>query len=371
MLSSSDHAELFSMMEDGVRRGVFPGGVLIVRKGGSIVHRSAHGRPALDSSNNVDFDTIFDVASLSKILATTGLILDLISRGLLNLESRVAEFIPGFSGDGRDQIQVVHLLEHSSGLVAHRPYFKDMPAREVATVMGRDAIRRRVSTECPGTAPGAYALYSDLGFILLDWLIENVTGQALDDLFFDRIVKPLSMRNSFFIDLKELAKAATARAEREFAATEYCQWRGRMLVGEVHDENAYAMGGVSGHSGLFATADDVMRLATVWLDGWQGRAGLFDPHWVRRFFTKANQPGSTRALGFDTPSPEGSQAGQHFGPAAVGHLGFTGTSLWIDPDQNLIVVLMTNRVHPTRSNEAIKEFRPRLHDAVVAAFGGH
>jgi CubicO group peptidase (beta-lactamase class C family) len=371
MVSPNGKPELFSMMEDGVRRGVFPGGVLVVRKNGIIRHRSAHGHLALDSPAGVDFGTIFDLASLTKVLATSGLVLDLISRGLFDLGSRVADCIPGFSGDGREQIQVVHLLEHSSGFIAHRPYFKDVPTSEVATLMGRDAIRKRVRNERPETAPGAVALYSDLGFILLDWLIEEVTGQALDDLFLDRIAIPLSLRDIFFIDLKEPAKADAARAERVFAATEFCQWRGRMLLGEVQDENAYAMGGVSGHSGLFGTADEVMRLATAWLDGLRGRAGLFDPRWVQRFFRKSAQPGSTRALGFDTPSPEGSQAGQHFGPSAVGHLGFTGTSLWIDPDQDLIVVLLTNRVHPTRTNETIKEFRPRLHDAIVAAFGGH
>jgi serine-type D-Ala-D-Ala carboxypeptidase len=370
MVAARNNAELFSLMEDGVRRGVFPGGVLIVHKNGSIAHRSAHGRLALDSTNAVDFNTIFDLASLTKILATTGVVLDLIARGLIDLESHVADFVPGFSGNGRDQIQVVHLLEHSSGLPAYRPYFKDVPIQQAATAGGRDAIRSNLSRERLEAEVGACAVYSDLGFILLDWLVESVTSQALDDVFFGRIAKPLALLNCFFIDLKEPAKAEAARAERLFAATEDCQWRGRMVVGEVHDENAYAMGGVSGHSGLFGTADEVTRLAAAWLDGWQGRAGLFDPRWVRRFFKKSAQPGSTRALGFDMPSPEGSQAGRRFGPAAVGHLGFTGTSLWIDPDQDLIVVLLTNRVHPTRSNEAIKEFRPRLHDAAVAAVAG-
>jgi CubicO group peptidase (beta-lactamase class C family) len=371
MFSSPKNPELFSMMEEAVRSGVFTGGVLTVRKNGIIVYRSAHGHLALDNPAQVDFDTIFDLASLTKVLATSGLVLDLLSRGLIDLTNRVADFIPGFSGEGREEIQVAHLLEHSGGLVAHRPYFKDLPIQDVATLAGREAIRGRVRLERPETRPGSCALYSDLGFILLDWLIEVVTGRASDELFLERIAKPLALQDIFFIDLKDPTKAQAARAERVFAATEHCEWRRRTLVGEVHDENVYAMGGVSGHSGLFGTADDVLQLAAAWLDGFYGRAGLFDPSWVRRFFKKSAQPGSTRTLGFDTPSPEGSQSGRRFGPATVGHLGFTGTSLWLDPDQNLIVVLLTNRVHPTRANEAIKAFRPRLHDAIVAAFGGH
>jgi CubicO group peptidase (beta-lactamase class C family) len=167
------------------------------------------------------------------------------------------------------------------------------------------------------------------------------------------------------VDLKVPARAARARQGRAFAATERCPWRGRVLIGEVHDENAYAMGGVSGQAGLFGTIADVAAVAEAWLGSYLAGEGFFDPRLVRLFWTKSEVPGSTRALGFDTPSPHASQAGGRFGPRTVGHLGFTGTSVWIDPDRELIVVLLTNRVHPTRANEAIKTFRPLLHERVA------
>ena len=156
---------------------------------------------------------------------------------------------------------------------------------------------------------------------------------------------------------------------RAFAATERCPWRGRTLIGEVHDDNTYAMGGVSGQAGLFGTIQDVAALAEVWLGSFLHSGGFFESGLVHQFWQRSDVPGSTRALGFDTPSPHASQAGGGFGPRTVGHLGFTGTSLWIDPDRELIVALLTNRVHPTRQNEAIKQFRPALHERVASCGG--
>ena len=148
-----------------------------------------------------------------------------------------------------------------------------------------------------------------------------------------------------------------------FAATERCPWRGRVLSGEVHDDNTFAMGGVSGHAGLFGDAESVMQVAAAWLDSYQGRASIFARELTERFWQRSKVPGSTRTLGFDTPS-----AGSRLGSRSVGHTGFTGTSLWIDPDRELVVVLLTNRVHPSRENEGIKKFRMRVHDLVVDRF---
>jgi CubicO group peptidase (beta-lactamase class C family) len=167
------------------------------------------------------------------------------------------------------------------------------------------------------------------------------------------------------VDLKSPDKAARTRQTRAFAATEHCPWRGRTLIGEVHDDNTYAMGGVSGQAGLFGTVQDVAAMADVWLSCFLRDGGFFESGLVQEFWRKSALPDSTRALGFDTPSPHASQAGGRFGPRTVGHLGFTGTSLWIDPDRELIVVLLTNRVHPTRRNETIKQFRPALHERVA------
>jgi CubicO group peptidase (beta-lactamase class C family) len=223
-----------------------------------------------------------------------------------------------------------------------------------------------VSAEAPEAEPGTRTLYSDLNFILIDGILAGVTGRPIDALFAERVAKPLGLTGLFFIDLTDPARTARARQGRAFAATERCAWRGRTLVGEVHDDNAHAMGGVSGHAGLFGSLDDVAAVASAWLAAYGGRDDLLDPRLVRQFWQRSPLPGSGRTLGFDTPSAVGSQAGGGFGPRTVGHLGFTGTSVWIDPDRELIVVLLTNRVHPTRANEAIKRFRPLLHERVTA-----
>jgi CubicO group peptidase (beta-lactamase class C family) len=261
------------------------------------------------------------------------------------------------------------LLDHSSGLAGWRPYYERVCSADgeirPATLKGQEAVRRMVAAEAPEVLPGSRALYSDLNFILLDWILERINGHPTDVLFAEWLAEPIKLESLFFVDLKSPVKAARARRGRAFAATERCPWRGRILIGEVHDENTYAMGGVSGHAGLFGTIRDVAAMADAWLDSFLHSGGFFDQGLAKQFWQKSDVPGSTRALGFDTPSPRASQAGGLFGPRTVGQLGFTGTSLWIDPDREMIVVLLTNRVHPTRENGTIKQFRPALHERVA------
>jgi len=317
----------------------------------------------------VDAATCFDLASLTKVLATTPLVLLSIQRGRLALDQPVHRILEGYAGGGREAITVRMLLDHSSGLPSWRPYYEqvasDAGGAWLATAAGRDAVRRMAATEVPEVQPGSRSLYSDLGFILLDWILEQANGQPSDVLFSEWLAGPLSLENLFFVDLKSPDKAARVRQGRVFAATERCPWRRRTLIGEVHDDNTYAMGGVSGQAGLFGTIQNVAAVAEVWLNSFLHDGGFFESRLVQQFWRRSELPGSTRALGFDTPSPQGSQAGGRFGPKAVGHLGFTGTSLWIDPDRELVVALLTNRVHPTRQNDAIKQFRPVLHERVA------
>ncbi len=357
-------------MDAGVADGVFPGGALLVWVRGRTIHRSFHGRRSLDPPGGpVDQQTCFDLASLTKILGTTPLVLLAIQRGQLDLDTPVSRVLAGYTGQGRDAVTVRTLLEHSSGLPAWRPYYEEVRTAGdgswPATVKGQHAVRRMAFAETPEAPPGSRALYSDVGFILLDWILERVSGRSTDALFTEALVQPLALTSLFFVDLKAPDRAARARQGRAFAATERCPWRNRTLVGEVHDDNTYAMGGVSGQAGLFGTVHDVAALAEAWLHSLLSGAGPFDRNLAAQFWTKSAVPGSTRALGFDTPSPGDSQAGNGFGPRTVGHLGFTGTSLWIDPDRELIVVLLTNRVHPSRANEAIKRFRPALHERIA------
>jgi CubicO group peptidase (beta-lactamase class C family) len=370
MTQPESHPDLTQLMEAAITAGVFPGGALLVTVRGQIVHLSFHGRSSLEPPGGpVDAYTLFDLASLTKVLATTPLVLLSIQRGRLGLDEPVRRVLEGYTGQGREAITLRMLLDHSSGLPAWKPYYREvgstMGGAWLTTVKGQEAVRRMVVAEAPEASPGSRTLYSDLGFILLDWILEQINGRPSDVQFSEWLAGPLSLRSLFFVDLKSPDKAARARQGRAFAATERCPWRGRTLIGEVHDDNTYAMGGVSGQAGLFGTIEDVAALAQAWLDSLLDSERFFDASLVRQFWQRSNLPRSTRALGFDTPSPDASQAGGGFGPRTVGHLGFTGTSLWIDPDRELIVVLLTNRIHPTRKNEAIRQFRPALHERVA------
>ncbi len=370
MTRPESHPALSQMLDAGIADGVFPGGALLVRRRGRTAHLSFHGRGSVEPPGApVDARTLFDLASLTKILATAPLVLLSIRAGRLALDAPVARYLDGYLGAGREAVTLRMLLDHSSGLPAWRTYYREVASnaggKDLATAQGRDAVRRMAAAEAPETQPGSRALYSDVGFILLGWILERVNGRPTDVQFSESVAEPLGLRDLLFVDFKSPDRAARTREGRVFAATERCPWRGRVLVGEVHDDNTYAMGGVSGQAGLFGTIEDVAAVADAWLDSFLRDGGRFDAGLVRQFWQKSSVPGSTRALGFDTPSPQASQAGGGFGPRTVGHLGFTGTSLWIDPDRELVVVLLTNRVHPTRSNDAIKRFRPALHERVA------
>jgi CubicO group peptidase (beta-lactamase class C family) len=353
-------------MEAAVGGGVFPGGALLVRSRGRTVHRSFHGRDATEPAGApVGEATCFDLASLTKVLATTPLVLLLVQQGRLALDDPVHRHLEEYPEGRRAAITVRMLLDHSSGLPAWRPFYEKLSPPEACTVEGQARVRGMVAAETPEAEPGHRVLYSDLNFVLLEWIVERAGGGPTDRLFGDWLAGPLRLRDLFYVDLKTPGAAARARCGRVFAATERCPWRGRILRGEVHDENAYAVGGVSGQAGLFGTVGDAGALAEAWLRSFHG-SGPFDRRLVRTFWAKSPLPESTRALGWDTPTPGASQAGAGFGPRTVGHLGFTGTSVWIDPDRELIVVLLTNRVHPTRTNEAIRQFRPALHTRIAA-----
>jgi len=211
---------------------------------------------------------------------------------------------------------------------------------------------------------GSHVVYSDIGFMILEWLVEEICGKRFDRFVSATLYEPLGLGNLFFIDTE------AGRKPGVFAATEQCPWRQQLQSGQVHDENAYAAGGVQGHAGLFGAALDVHRLLSHLLSSYHGQPStpLFQPDMVQLFFRPL--AGSDKALGFDTPSLSGSSSGRFFSRNSVGHLGFTGTSFWMDLDRSIIVVLLTNRVHPTRDNEEIKAFRPLLHDAVMLSLLG-
>ena len=347
------------LMRQAVAEKIFPGGVLLVSKEGKTVFFNAYGVAHLISRAPVAPETIFDLASLTKPLATTLAVMRLVQRKQIKLEQHLGQLLPEFERTDKAGIKLKHLLYHNSGLPDYRPYYKALNG--TAKDLRRKALRELLVQEPLVNPIGQTALYSDLGFMILAWVIENAAQQRLDHFVVDEIYQSLGINHLFFISHNMEDKQGT------FAATENCPWRRKILEGQVHDENAYAVGGIEGHAGLFGTADDINRLLIELLFIFHGRTntGLFQQELLHQFFKRL--PGSDKALGFDTPSRTGSSCGRGFSQNSIGHLGFTGTSFWMDLERSVIVILLTNRVHPTRDNERIKKFRPELHDAVMNA----
>lgn len=346
------------LMERAVSDGIFPGAVLLVAKGADVVAFDAYGLARLNPKKSMTKETVFDLASLTKPLATTLGIMILVQRGEWSLDQQIGTIISAFQGTDKEQITIRQLLAHNAGLPDYRPYYKTLmglpPERRKEGLEGMLLAERLIA------APGTQMLYSDIGFMILGWAMEVVSTRPLDLFIKESIYDPLGLHNLFFVPLA----SGKPWPRVDFAATEKCPWREKILEGEVHDDNAYAIGGVAGHSGLFGTAQDIHRLLVELLNTYHGRpkSGLLDPETVKTFFQRQHLG---RALGFDTPTQPGSSSGRYFPEQSVGHLGYTGTSFWIDPERSIIVILLTNRIHPTRDNNKIKDFRPVIHDAIM------
>lgn len=310
-------------------------------------------------------DTIFDLASLTKVIATTPLTMALVGRGRLDLEMPVAEIVPTWRATEKRGIAIRHLLDHSSGLPAHARIWETLPGSKVPPSSGespdRRAAYRRAIDALPLEHPaGAAAVYSDVGFMQLGFVLEAIGGESLDAQFAE-MARAWSASAGGAHTIRFNPEPA---ARPTIAPTEVDPWRGRLLQGEVHDENAAALGGVAAHAGLFGTAHAIGEFARLVLRSFTADTALGSSSLMRQFATRSSVPGSSRALGWDTMLPT-SSCGSLMSQAAIGHTGFTGTSLWIDPVLDLYVVLLSNRVHPTRGKGAWVSFRPRIHDAVV------
>jgi CubicO group peptidase (beta-lactamase class C family) len=293
-------------------------------------------------------DTIFDLASLTKVIATTPLVMQHVAAGRVALSTRVADLLPAWRGGDKERVTIRHLLDHSSGLPAH--------ARLWESAAGRAAYEAAICAMPLNRAPGTSAVYSDPGFVLLGFVVEDLGGLQIAQQF-DALVRCHIKGDLIFMP--------AAGLRDRIAPTEWDRWRGRVLCGEVHDENAAALGGAAGHAGLFGTVTAVGDLARAVLRTFNTRTWLADPMLMRTFATRSDVPGSSRALGWDTMLPT-SSCGTLMSSSAIGHTGFTGTSLWIDVSRDLYVALLTNRVHPTRGNNALIALRPKIHDAIVS-----
>jgi uncharacterized protein YbbC (DUF1343 family)/CubicO group peptidase (beta-lactamase class C family) len=336
-----------------VEDGAFPGGVVAVGHRGTLAHLYPFGRLSYDAdAPAVEADTIYDLASLTKVVATTTMAMILVDEGRLDLDEKVQDFLPLFRGPDKEKVTVRHLLTHRSGVDWWAPLYEE--------IEGPEAYLERIQAMELAYEPGTDYTYSDLGMILLGEILARVSGQPLEEFVRQRVFAPLAMTDTLY-------RPGEDRLAR-IAPTELDEWRGRMVRGEVHDENAFALGGVAPHAGLFSTAGDLSRFAQMLLNGGVlAHRRIVSRDTVELFTRCAGDEGSTRALGWDTKSPENSTAGSFFSPRSFGHTGFTGTSMWIDPDRELFLILLTNRVHPTRENQLIRQARPAVADAVINA----
>lgn len=350
------------VLQQGTSDDVFPGAV-----GGIIVDRHniretvvwTSGYTDHNRSHAVNKKTLYDLASLTKPLVTVLSLLVLIAKNKLSWDTPLADLLQLSVPVQKKKINLTDLMQHRSGLPAYRPYYHDL------LQCGDEQARKKKMVDCIlheplEYKPGSQALYSDLGFLLLGYAIEILSGESLDVFWQNNVVFPLSLDDKLLF-----SPHRKKRLDSLIAPTEVCPWTKKMLCGEVHDENCRSLGGVAGHAGLFGTIEGVLSICSHLLRQWRGDAE--HPHYssdlLRYIFEY--RPDSVWRYGFDTPSKINSSSGQFFSNRSVGHLGFTGTSFWIDLERGVVVVLLTNRVHPSRANEKIRKFRPLFHNTLM------
>ena len=378
------HPEVFSgvqaLLDRGVQDGTFPGCTLVVGLRGREILKAAAGMrfnklDRGDTQSPMTIDTVFDVAALTNILVTTTLAMKLLEAGKLRLQDRISRYINNFGVAGKSAITVEQLLNHTSGLTPWHPFFEELLQQNVALRMGimtsrgaREYVLNSINRSQLRYAPGSRQVYSDVGVIVLGYLVEAITGLSLDKAANRFVFQPLGMRTSSYVDLALIRRRGIHPVRDLIAPTEECSWRQRVLCGEVHDDNAWAMGGIAGHSGVFSTARDVHLFAAELLQAYQGRSTYLRQDTVRGFWRhEAAFADSAWRLGWDSASKENGLSDSRLSAQAVGINGFTGCSLWIEPELGLDIILMSNRVHPSRANKKIRTFRPELINAVLEA----
>lgn len=346
---------LDSIIAAAIADGASPGAAVAVGRNGRLAYQRGYGR--LDwndpQSAPVTEHTLYDMASLTKVIATTTTAMILEEGGQLDIERTVVSYLPEFNAPDKASITIRQLLTHRGGLEAFAALYK--------TFRGREQYLQQINLRPLANPPGSKTVYSDWDMILLQLVIERITGTTLDAFVAQRVFQQLGMTDTRFSPPPEL--------KPRIAPTEIDSTRGGLLRGIVHDENAWALGGVSGHAGLFSSAADVAIFAQMTLNGGEyNGVRLLKPTTVARWTARQGKE-SSRALGWDSPSA-GSSAGHYFSPRSFGHTGFTGTSIWIDPEKQLFVILLTNRVNPTRDNQKHVPLRRAVADAVQQAVIG-
>ncbi len=346
-----------SVVNAAIIDSAFPGADLLVAQNGKIIYQKAYGHYTYDpASGSIALNTMWDMASCTKVTATTTAAMMCYDRGLFKLDDKVAKYLPEFGKNGKENVTIRNLLVHDSGL---RPDIKSYKAYD--TVANKtQAVMNEIFNDTLVYPTGTKMVYSDLNFILMGKIIEKVTRQPLDKFCEKNIFKPLGMKSTMFNPPASLID--------RIAPTEIDNyWRHRLIRGTVHDETSQLLGGVAGHAGLFSTVGDLAKLLQMLLQKGKYGGKRFIKASTVEMFVKKQSDLSTRALGWDTKSPEHSSAGHYFSDISYGHTGFTGTSMWTDPTRKLFVIYLTNRVYPTRNNSKIMRVRPAVHDAIIEA----
>jgi CubicO group peptidase (beta-lactamase class C family) len=339
------------VMRRALADSAFPGGIAVAGRSGGIIASVAVGTTDWGGKTLVDEHTVWDVASLTKVMGMTTAIMQLVQSGRVDLDAPAQRYLPEWTGPNKDRVTVRHLITHSSGLPSFRAYDR--------ITTRADSIAKLIMVEPLTWAPGDTMVYSDLGAFILGRIVERVSGESLDSYVVRHVFAPLGMASTRYNPPAEWLP--------RIAPTEIDSLRGGKVHGKVHDERAYYLGGVSAHAGIFSTAHDLSRFARMYLNG-----GALDgtrvlaPATIGQFATRQR---ADRALGWQKPSPRGSSAGSRVSERAFGHTGFTGTSIWMDPEHDVFVILLSNRVNPTRNNPRIGRVRSALADGIFAVLG--
>ena len=356
--SKYDFVKVDSLFAAAIEDSVFPGAVAFVGYKGEKVFEKAYGKFTYSNDAKVmTTDAIFDLASVTKVIGTTSAAMILVDEGKLDLDEKVAAYLPEFGSNGKENVTIRNILLHNTGLPAFKRYY--------LTMENGDQIINDIMNCELDNPPGAKYVYSDLGMITLQKVIEKITGKGIDKFLTESLFKPLGMNDSYYAPPEEIIERCVPTELDDY-------WRHELVQGKVHDENAYMLGGVAGHAGLFSTADDISKVMfTLLNDGKYNGKQIFDPEIIKNWTTKQSDQ-SSRGIGWDTIDLEGySSAGKKMSKNSFGHTGFTGTSVWADKDSKLFIILLTNRVYPTRKNRKISQFRPVFHNAIYDIIKGN
>jgi CubicO group peptidase (beta-lactamase class C family) len=339
-------------LNQAISDSAFPGCAVSIGYQGKLIFEQSFGNFTYDSdSPKIEVNSIFDLASVTKVVATTTTSMILYDQGRLNLDWKVIDVVPAFQGKDKEKVTIRHLLTHTSGLPGWIRFYLDLT--------GKERIIQEICDTDLENKPGTTYEYSDLGMIMMQKIIETIAKKSLDQLVRDYITTPLNMKRTFYNPDSSLIN--------QIVPTEISEWHQKLVHGFVHDENTYVMGGVSGHAGLFSTVQDLFVFCQMYLNrGLYNNRRILKAETINFFTTRQNiVEGSTRALGWDTRSEKHSMAGDYMSMRAFGHSGFTGTTVWIDPENQVFVVLLSNRVFPTRENRKISSVRPIVHNYVM------